>query len=188
MSVLMAYWLPIVVAAVIVFVASSIVHMVLPFHRSDYSQLPDEDKIRGVLRAANLKHGLYVFPYCTHKDMKSPAAMERYKEGPVGFVTIIPNGPPAIGKYLGQWFVYCLLVSYFVAYLTAHTLPAAASYLTVFRIAGVAGFMAYGLGQFINGIWKGQLWSNTIKEVIDGLIYGLLTAGTFGWLWAYVHR
>jgi len=23
----------------------------------------------------------------------------------------------------------------------------------------------------------------TIKEVVDGLIYGLLTAGTFGWLW-----
>jgi hypothetical protein len=23
----------------------------------------------------------------------------------------------------------------------------------------------------------------TIKHVIDGLIYGLLTAGTFGWLW-----
>ena len=48
--------------------------------------------------------------------------------------------------------------------------------------------MAYGLGHLSNGIWKGQLWSATIKEVIDGLIYGLLTAGTFGWLWAYCHR
>jgi hypothetical protein len=27
------------------------------------------------------------------------------------------------------------------------------------------------------------LWGTTIKEVIDGLVYGLLTAGTFGWLW-----
>jgi hypothetical protein len=188
MSVLMVLWLPILLSAVIVFIASSIIHMVLPYHRSDYRQLPDEDKMRATLRAANLKRGLYVFPYCTHKDMKSTTAMEKYKEGPVGFLTIMPSGPPAMPKFLGMWFVYCLVIGYFVAYITAHTIAPTANYLTVFRVAGVAGFMAYGLGHLSNGIWKGQLWSATIKEVIDGLIYGLLTAGTFGWLWAYCHR
>jgi len=188
MSVLMVLWVPILLSAVIVFVASSIMHMVLPYHRSDYSQLPDEDKIRATLRAANLKRGLYVFPYCTHKEMSSTAAVEKYKEGPVGFLTIVPGGPPAMPKFLAQWFVFCLLIGYFVAYITAHTVPASAPYVAVFRVAGVAGFMAYGLGHLSNGIWKGQLWSNTIKEVIDGLVYGLLTAGTFGWLWAYCHR
>jgi hypothetical protein len=43
--------------------------------------------------------------------------------------------------------------------------------------------MAYGVANIANSIWKAQPWSNTIKEVIDGLIYAMLTAGTFGWLW-----
>ena len=180
---LAALWLPIVLAAVIVFVASSIMHMVLPYHRSDYSQLPDEDKIRAVLRSANLKPGLYVFPFCLPKDMKSPAMAEKYKEGPVGMLTIMPSGPPAMPKFLVQWFVFCLVIGFFVAYLTGRTLPAGANYLEVFRVAGTAAFLAYGLAHLSNGIWKGQRWSTTIKEVIDGLVYGLLTAGTFGWLW-----
>jgi len=176
-------WLPIVVSAVIVFVASSIMHMVLPYHRSDYSRLPDEDKIRAALRSENLKRGLYVFPYCTHQDMKSAAMTEKYKEGPVGFLTIMPSGPPAMPKFLGLWFVYCLVIGFFTAYLTGHTVAMGANYLVVFRVAGTAAFMSYGLAHLSNGIWKGQLWSTTLKEVFDGLVYGLLTAGTFGWLW-----
>jgi len=180
---LAALWLPILLSAVIVFIASSIMHMLLPYHQSDYSQLPDEDKVRDTLRPANLKPGLYVIPYCTHKEMKSPALMEKYKQGPVGFLTIVPNGPPNMPKFLIQWFVFCLLVGFFVAYLTAHTVLAGAHYLVVFRVVGTAAFLSYGLGNLSNGIWKGQRWSSTIKEVIDGLVYGLLTAGCFGWLW-----
>jgi hypothetical protein len=183
MVLLAALWLPIVLSAVIVFVASSIMHMVLPYHRSDYSGLPDEDKIRAVLRAANLKRGLYIFPFCTHKDMKSPALIEKYKEGPVGFLNIMPSGPPAMPKFLGQWVVFCLVVGFFTAYITAHTVAAGANYLVVFRVAGATAFMAYGLGRLSDGIWKGQMWSTVIKEVFDGLVYGLLTAGVFGWLW-----
>jgi hypothetical protein len=180
---LAALWLPIVLSAVIVFIASSIMHMVLPYHKSDYSQLPDEDKVLSGLRAANLQRGLYIFPYCTHKNMKSPAIMEKYKQGPVGFLTIMPSGPPVMPKFLLQWFVYCLLIGFFVAYLTGHTVSAGTDYLAVFRVAGTAAFMAYGLAHLSNGIWKGQRWSSTVKEVFDGLVYGLLTAGTFGWLW-----
>ena len=182
---LAALWLPIVLSAVIVFVASSIMHMVLPYHRSDYTQLPDEDKLLDTLRPSNLKHALYVFPYCTPKDMKSPAMIEKYKRGPVGFLTIIPSGMPVLPKFLAEWFVYCLVIGFFVAYLTGHTVPAGTPYLEVFRVAGTAGFLAYGLGHLSDGVWKGQLWGNVIKEVIDGLVYGLLTAGTFGWLWPH---
>ncbi len=180
---LAALWLPILLSAVIVFVASSIMHMVLPYHRSDYSQLPDEDKILTALRSVALKRGLYVFPFCTHKDMKSPALAEKYKQGPVGFLTIVPSGPPAMPKFLIQWFVYCLLIGFFVAYLAGRTVPPGTQYLAVFRVAGTAAFLAYGLSHLSSGIWKGQMWATTIKEVIDGLVYGLLTAGTFGWLW-----
>lgn len=183
MATLMILWLPILLSAVIVFVASSIIHMLLPYHRSDYKQLPDEDKVRATLRAGNLQRGLYVFPFCSHKDMKSPAMMEKYKEGPVGFLTIVPNGPPAMAKFLVQWFVFCLVVGYFVGNVTLHSVPLGAHYRIVFRMAAVAGFMAYGLGNFVNAIWKGQTWTATIKEIFDGLVYALLTAGTFGWLW-----
>ena len=180
---LTALWLPIVLSAVIIFVASSIIHMVLPYHRSDYHQIPDEDKVMAGLRSANLKPDFYVFPYILPKDMKSPAAIERYKQGPVGFLKIMPGGPPAMPKFLVQWFVYCLLVSFFVAYLTGRTVASGTPYLAVFRVAGTAAFLSYGVGNLPNAIWRGYTWSVVIKEVIDGLIYALLTAGTFGWLW-----
>ena len=179
-----ALWLPILLSAVIVFIASSILHMVIPLHKSDYRQLPDEEKVSDVLRSASVTPGpVYAFPHCTMKDMKSPATIEKFKRGPVGFLTIRPSGPPAIGKNLVQWFVFSLVVSVFVAYITGRTRTPGTDYLEVFRVAGCTGFMAYGLGQFMDSIWKGQTWGVTIKHVIDGLIYGLLTAGTFGWLW-----
>jgi len=180
---LSALWLPIVLSAVIVFIASSIMHTLLPYHRGDYRQLPDEDKTLGALRGAGLTRGLYVFPFGTHKDMKTPAVQEKYKQGPVGMMTVFPSGPPVMPKFLGLWFAYCLVVSFFVAYLAAHTVASGVNYLAVFRVVGTAAFLAYGLGHISDGIWKGQTWSFTIKGVLDGLVYGLLTAGTFGWLW-----
>lgn len=180
---LTALWIPIVLSAVVVFVASSIMHMLLPYHKSDYQKLPDEDKVLGALRAAGLKRGLYMFPHCTHKEMNSPENVEKFKQGPVGHVTIFPPGPIVLPKFLAQWFVYCLLIGFFVAYLTGRTMATGAQCLAVFRVAGTAGFMAYGLGILSNGIWKGQPWGMTLKEVFDGLIYSLLTAGTFSWLW-----
>ncbi len=182
---LTALWLPILLAAVIVFIASSIIHMVLPYHRSNYRQLPDEDKVRAVLRSSNLTPGLYHFPFCTHKDMNSEAVKEKQKEGPVGFMTIYPNGPVNLPKFLGQWFVFCIIVGLFAAYLAGHTLGHGAPYRAVFRVAGTASFLAYGVGTLSTGIWKGQPWSVVFKEVFDGLIYGLLTAGTFSWLWPH---
>ena len=179
-----ALWLPILLSAVIVFVASSIIHMLLPIHKSDYRQLPEEDRVLDTLRAAGVTPGrTYHFPYCTHKEMKSPAAVERFKRGPVGLLTVIPSGPPVMGKYLGQWFLYCVLIGVFVAYLTGRTLSRDTPYLEVFRVAGLTAFLGYAVAQIQDSIWKGQSWSVTLKHVFDGLIYGLLTAGTFAWLW-----
>jgi hypothetical protein len=180
---LTALWLPILLSAVIVFVASSIMHMVLPYHQSDYRPLPDEDKLLAALRAAGLQRGLYNFPFCTHKNMKSPDVQEKFKQGPVGFLTIFPSGPPALPKFLGLWFAYCLIIGCFVACLAGYTVAPGAPYPVVFRVVAASAFLAYGLGNLSNGIWKGQPWSMAIKEAFDGLIYALLTAGTFGWLW-----
>jgi hypothetical protein len=181
MNFLGALWLPIVLSAVIVFVASSIMHTVLTYHRSDCKKLPDEEKAREVLRA--LPSGLYSIPYCTHQSMKTPEIQDKFKQGPVGLLTVFPTGLPVMPKFLGQWFGYCLIVSFFVAYLAYHTVQAGANYLMVFRVVGTAGFLAYSFAHISDGIWKSEPWSNVVKEIFDGLVYGLLTAGTFGWLW-----
>lgn len=183
MGFLAALWLPILLSTVIVFVVSSILHAVLTYHQSDCHQLPEEEKVLGGLRAVGLKPGYYHFPFTSHKEMKSPAVVEKFKLGPCGIMTVLPSGPPAMAKYLISWFVYCLAIGFFVAYLAWHTVTPGSNYLIVFRVVGAAAFLAYGIGQLSNSIWKGQPWGMTIKEVVDGLIYALLTAGTFGWLW-----
>jgi len=181
---LTALWLPILVSAVLVFVGSWILHMVLRYHRSDYKRLPSEEKLLEAMRNAGVARGTYAFPYCTGpKEMRSPETVEKYKKGPVGLLTVIPSGAPAMGKYLLTWFIFCLGVSIFVAYITGRALNKGSEYLAVFRIAGTAGFLGYSAGQAVDSIWKGQPWGTTIKHMFDGLVYGLLTAGTFGWLW-----
>lgn len=179
-----ALWIPILLSAVIVFVASSILHMVLPFHRSDYRKLPEEEKVLDALRAAGVTAGrTYHFPHTTHQEMKSPETAEKFKRGPVGLMNVIPSGAPAMGKYLGLWFVYCVVVSIFAACVAGGTLSPGTRYPAVFHVTGLAAFLAYGVGQLQDSIWKGQTWGVTFKHVVDGLIYALLTAGTFGWLW-----
>ncbi len=179
-----ALWLPILLSAVIVFVASSIIHMMLPLHKSDYRKLPEEDKVLDALRTAGVTPGrVYFFPFCTHQEMKSPATIEKFKRGPVGHMQIRPSGPPGLAKFLVQWFIYCIVVGIFVAYLTGRTRPPGTNYLEVFRVAGCTAFLGYSIALIQESIWKGQTWGVTLKHVFDGLIYALLTAGTFGWLW-----
>lgn len=174
-------WLAILVSAVIVFVASSIIHMVLPYHRSDYKKLPDEESARAALRG--VPAGLYHAPHCTHDNMKTPEVQQKYKEGPIALISIYPSGPVNMGKFLGLWFVYLLVVAFFTAYVAGHVLAPGAHYLEVYRVVGAVSFMALGLANISNGIWRGWPWGVVSKEVIDGLIYCGLMAGTFGWLW-----
>jgi hypothetical protein len=109
--------------------------------------------------------------------------MEKFKQGPVGFMNLMPSGPPAMGRNLGLWFVYCLLVGLFAAYLTGRLLEAGSDYLVVFRVVGTSSFMAYGLANLVDSVWKAQPWGTTVRHTFDGLVYSLLTAGVFGWLW-----
>jgi hypothetical protein len=117
--------------------------------------------------------------------MRSPEFQEKMKRGPVVVMTMLPSGVRGMGKNLAQWFVYCVVVGGFTAYVTGRALPAAAPYLAVFRFAGVTAFIGYSLALWQMSIWYRRAWLTTIKGTIDGLIYGLLTAGTFGWLWPH---
>lgn len=179
---LSSLWLPIVVASVIVFFASALAWMVLPHHRTDWSKLPDEAGVRATVRG--LAPGEYSFPHAaTSDDWKSKEWIEKATEGPNGFLVVVPTGPPKMGKSLAQWFVHCLVVSLFVAYVTGHALGAGTDYLKVFQIAGTVAFLAYSAAHVPGAIWMGHRWSRALKDVVDGLVYGLLTAGVFGWLW-----
>jgi hypothetical protein len=179
-----ALWLPILVSAVVVFIASSLVWMVLPHHDSDWAGLPEETSILEAIRKAGVKTGQYRFPYAEgRKAMQSEEMKKRLAEGPAGFVVLWEKWDVSMGKMMGGWFLYLIGVSVFVAYLTGHVLAPGAPYLAVFRVAGTAAILAYAGALIPNSIWWGRSWSMTFKEVVDGVVYGLLTAGVFGWLW-----
>jgi hypothetical protein len=181
---LTALWLPILLSAVIVFGASAIMHMVLAYHRSDYRKLPDEDRVTDALRSAGVTPGrVYFFPHYSFKEMKSAPVVEKLKRGPVGLVTVLPSGPPAMGKNLFQWFLYCIVISVFAAYLTGRTLTAGIGFLEVFRVVGTTAFLGYGPAHAQESIWAGRSWVVTFKHIFDSLIYAVLTAGVFAWLW-----
>lgn len=177
-------WLPILVSAVIVFIASSIIHMVLPFHRSDLKKLPREDDVMAALRPFNIPPGDYGVPLpASMKDMSSPAYIDKRTKGPAMFMTVVPSGPVSMGPSLIQWFLFSLVVNLFAAYIASRALGPGAPYLDVFRFAGTSAFLGYSMGFVPQSIWYHRSWTTTIKSMIDGLLYGLLTAGTLGWLW-----
>lgn len=179
---LASLWLPILVSAVLVYIASSIVWMFLPHHKKDWSQLPGEAGLLEAMRRAGVARGQYRFPFCDPKD-KSPETVKKMADGPRGTMIVWPPGPMSMGKQLGTWFVYLLFISMSVAYLSGLVLPAGVPYRTVFRVAGTAAILSYAAALIPNAIWWGKSWSSTLKEVVDGVVYGLLTAGVFGWLW-----
>jgi hypothetical protein len=177
-------WLPILLSAVIVFFASFIMHMVLTYHRSDYRELPGEEGITDAMRNAGVSPGpAYYFPYFAFTEMKSPLVIEKMKRGPVGFLTVLPSGPPTMGKNMIQWFLYCLVISLFAAYLSGRLLSPGTDFLQVFRVVGTVAFIGYGGAQAQESIWSGRSWVVTLKHLFDSLIYALLTGATFGWLW-----
>ncbi len=184
MTPLLSLWLPILLASVFVFVASSVIHMLLPWHKSDYPRVPSEDKVMDALRPLAIPPGDYMVPRCNSRaEMSSPEFLEKMKKGPVIVMTVLPNGQWTMGRNLSLWFVYLLVISFFSAYIAAAALPPGAHYLRVFRFAGAAAFIGYSAALWQMSIWYRRAWSTTIKATIDGLIYALLTAGTFGWLW-----
>ncbi len=184
---LMSLWMPILLSAVFVFIASSIIHMALAYHRNDFLKLPKEDDTMAALRGFNIPPGDYAVPCAgSIEGMKKPEFVEKMKAGPVIFMTVVPSGPPAIGGSLVVWFLYSILVSVFAGYIAGRALAAGANYLTVFRFAGCVAFAGYSLGILQNSIWYKRNWGTTLLYVFDGLVYGLLTAGTFGWLWPRV--
>jgi hypothetical protein len=180
-------WLPIVVSAVFVFVVSSVLHVALKYHNTDYRRFTNEDEVRTAIRNGNPSPGQYLLLYALGpQSMKDPAMLEKFKQGPVGLAFIRKPGMPTMGPLLVQWFIYQIVVSLFAGYVASAVLPAGTPYLKVFQIVGTVAFVAYAAARAQSAIWQGEPWAATVKDMIDGLIYGLITAGVFGWLWPKV--
>jgi hypothetical protein len=179
---LLSLWLPILISAVIAFVASWLLHMVVGHHRNDMRQLPQEDAALDILRAA--QPGDYMAPYISSAaQMRAPEFVEKRRRGPVVVLTLSAGGELNMGKPLAQWFVYLLTIALISAYVASRTLAAGTAYLGVFRVVGTVAFMGLAMGHPHQSIWWKRQWSATLKYMIDGLIYALLMGGVFGWLW-----
>jgi hypothetical protein len=181
---LLMLWLPIVLSAVFVFIVSSIIHMASPWHKNDYPKLPNEDQVRSALRPLAMPPGDYMVPRpAKREEMRSPEFAEKVREGPNMVLTVLPNGPWPMRRNLTLWFLYALIVSVFAAYIAGMALPVGAPYRAVARFTAITAFIGYSVALWQMSIWYARSWNTTFKATVDGLIYALLTAATFAWLW-----
>ena len=175
--------LPALISAVLVFIVSSIIHMVTPWHAGDFSRLPNEEAVLSALRPFALTPGQYVAPRPSGmKEMGSPEFQEKLKLGPRVMMTVMPAGG-GMGAQLASWFVYSFVVALFAGYLASKAEGPGVDYKVIFKFVAAIAFGAYAMGLWQMSIWYQRPWMVTLKNTIDGVLYACLTAGTFGWLW-----
>jgi hypothetical protein len=185
MNALLALWLPILLSAVVVFAISSAVHMVIKWHAPDYRGFSNEDAVRDAIRAGHPSPGRYVLPYCGDmKEMGSDVMLKKYREGPVGHLTLAPAGPPGMGKALGLWFLFTLVIAVVAAAVVTQVFgldPTRAG--AAARLVGVVSFIAYGFGTITESIWMVRPWFSSAKYLLDAALYATGSALVFFWLW-----
>ena len=184
MVTLQILWLPILISSVFVFVISSLIHMFLPWHKNDYRKVPDEDTVMAALRPLNIPQGDYMVPRAAStKEMATAEFLEKMKKGPVMMLSVWQSGTAGMSKELILWFLYIMVIGIFSGYVSGRALQVGSPYLSVFRFVGTTAFLGYTAALWQMSIWYRRPWSTTVRITVDGLIYALLTAGTFGWLW-----
>ena len=184
MNEFMALWMPTLLSAVVVFLASSVIHMMTPFHKNDYATPPNQDGLADAIRPFNLKPGDYLIPRPdSMKELGTPEFKAKAERGPRIVFTVLPNGMTSMGPLLAKWFVYVLLISASAGFITCTVLPHGAPYLHVFHHVALVAFLGYAAALWQANIWFGKGLGLTIRATFDGAIYALLTAGVFGWLW-----
>jgi hypothetical protein len=179
-----ALFLPALISAVLVFIASSLIHMVIKWHKGEYKTLSNEDEVRAAIRRSSPVPGKYVMPFCKDsKEMESADMQRKMAEGPNVVMYVRENGAVKLGPFLGKWFAYTLVVSLVAGYVARATVAPGAESTHVFQIVGAASWLAYAWAIPSDSIWLGKPWSSTFVYMIDGLIYAALTAAAFAWMW-----
>ncbi len=185
MNALISLWLPILLSAVVVFVISSLIHMVIKWHAPDYRGFANEDAVRDAIRAGQPTPGRYVVPYCSDmKQMGGEAMLKKYREGPVGHIVLAPPGVPNMGKYLGLWFLWSLAIAVVAAFLATRLLGVDHHRaLAAAKLVGAVTFIAHGFGTVQESIWMARPWSSTAKYLLDAALYAVGSGFVFLWLW-----
>jgi hypothetical protein len=175
-------WLPILLSAILVFVLSAASHMLLPWRRREWGRITDFVALQGALQA--LPPGLYAFPAAADpREQMKPEWLERWAKGPSGWLTIAPRRPIRMGRNMALSFLVFLGVAFMAAYTAAHAVGPEAHYLAVFRIVGTVATMSYGVGSIFGSIWYDRPWRAYLADALDAVLFGLVMAGVFGWLW-----
>jgi len=186
MTALTSLWLPILVSAAAAFVASSVIHMLPLWHRKDYAPPANQDQILDTMRPLAIPPGDYFLPCPTsNAEMRSPEFDEKLRRGPVVIMTVAPNAPFSMGKMMSLWFVYLLVVAAFAGGTAAVLLPPGSDPAKIRTITGLTAFAGYALALWQMSIWYRRSWGTTVRSTVDGVIYALLTAWVFGWLWPH---
>ena len=74
-------WMPILVSAVLVFVASFLAWVVSPHHKSDWKKLPDEEAVRTAMNKEKLEPGQYLVPFVADQSaMEDEAYLSKCSE------------------------------------------------------------------------------------------------------------
>lgn len=185
MNVLLSLWLPILLSAVVVFVISSLIHMVIKWHAPDYRGFANEDAVREVIRAGNPTPGRYVVPHCADmKQMSAETMLKKYREGPVGHIVLAAPGVPNMGKYLGLWFLWSLAIAVVAAFLATRLLGLDPNHArAAAKLVGAVTFIAHGFGTVQESIWMARPWSSSAKYLLDAALYAVGSGGVFLWLW-----
>ena len=177
-------WMPILLGTFLAWISSALIHIALKYHNSDYKELSNEDEVMEVVRKGSPELGVHAIPYCVDMSKMSEESMQaKFKAGPVAMLAIMPSGMPNMGKAIGQQIAYFLVGAILIAYVATLALSAGADYMSVFRFVAATGFLAFGWAVIPFSIWYGHLWSTAAKYLLDALIYGLIMAGCFAWLW-----
>lgn len=176
--------LPILGAAVAVFVVSALIWTVMPHHKTEWRPIANEDEFLAALRESGVTAGLWFFPKAMQwEEQKQPGAKERLSAGPKGYLTVLPAETQHMGKAMGQSFLKDLVIAVLIAYLASIGLPAGAEYSDVFTFVSVGYLLAYSAAEFSAAIWFGMPWLSLWKRVADALVMGLVAAGIFASLW-----
>jgi hypothetical protein len=182
MSLFAQLWLPILVSAAAVWIASAMAWMALPHHTADHRGLPDEKAFADALAKLNIALGNYGFPHCAdRKQMKDADFCKRWEQGPRGLLSLW--GPMNMGRNMVLTLFVYLVVSFVIAYLGSVVLPRGSSFAHVFRVLGTAGILSYAFAFIPNNIWFGVYGRTIVMNVLDGIAYGLITGLIFAWLW-----
>lgn len=183
MQFLLDMWLPILVSGVLVWIAGFLMWMLLGLHKNEWLELPDERGFMGAMLEMGVKPGQYAFPFSDNgKRMKDPEFQERMNRGPLGYARIWP-GPPNMGLFMAGTLAVNWVIAVFVAYIGSLAAFPESPYLAKFRVIGATAVAIYTLGRLPNDIWFRTPPASVGRNLFEGVVYGLLTAGTFAWLW-----